>query len=139
MKYIKADDFLLQYSLLTQRPEFTPLSSEMEAWKLWKAEFDRAVQLLVSRMLTEPKEEEKIVARIKEIPIMSAHSADVTEVKHGHWIEEEYSTEDDWGVNNYHYHICSECHEKISNTDFSKRWICCPYCGADMRERGKTG
>lgn len=60
-------------------------------------------------------------------------SADVAEVKYGHWIEEEYSIEDDWGINNYHYHICSECHEKISNTDFSKSWICCPYCGAVMR------
>lgn len=60
-------------------------------------------------------------------------SADVAEVKHGQWIKEEYSKEDDWGVNNYHFHICSECHERISNEYFSKRWICCPYCGAVMK------
>ena len=64
-------------------------------------------------------------------------SADVAEIKYGYWIEEEYSIEDDWGVNNYHYHICSECHERISNDRFSKSWVCCPYCGADMRKEKK--
>lgn len=54
-------------------------------------------------------------------------------IRRGHWIEEEYSKEDDWGVNNYHYYICSECYEKISNKCFSKSWIYCPYCGAVMK------
>ena len=54
--------------------------------------------------------------------------------KHGYWVEEEYSKEDDWGVNNYHYYICSECYEKISSQNFSKSWAYCPCCGAYMRE-----
>lgn len=70
----------------------------------------------------------KLQNKIRDMP-----SADVRENIHGEWIEEEYSKEDDWGVNNYHFHICSECHEKISNEYFSKRWVCCPYCGAVMK------
>ena len=69
-KYINADDFLLQYSILTSRPEFMPFSAEMSTWELWKQEFDRSVQLLVSRMVTEREDDEqKFIAKMKEIPV----------------------------------------------------------------------
>lgn len=80
-KYINADEFLLQYSILISRPNFTPLSSEMSAWKLWKQEFDREVQLLVSRMVTEQERDEKIIAKIKEIPLAQIPIDDIVRCK----------------------------------------------------------
>ena len=81
-KYINADEFLLQYSILTSRPNFTPLSSEMSAWKLWKQEFDRDVVRLISRMATEREDDEqKVIAKIKEIPLAQIPIDDIVRCK----------------------------------------------------------
>lgn len=56
-------------------------------------------------------------------------------IKRGHWIEEEYSKEDDCGIHNFHYYICSECYERISNQNFNTSWVYCPHCGTYMKER----
>lgn len=81
-KYINADAFLLQYSILTSGPEFMPFSAEMSTWKLWKQEFDRSVQLLVSRMVTEREDDEqKFIAKIKEIPVAQIPIDDIVRCK----------------------------------------------------------
>ena len=80
-KYIDADKFLCQYSILTSRPNFTPLSSEMSAWKLWKEEFDRDVVRLISRMATEQKNDEKFIAKIKVIPVVQIPIDDIVRCK----------------------------------------------------------
>lgn len=81
-KYINADEFLLQYSILTSRPNFTPLSSEMSAWKLWKEEFDRDVVRLISRMATEQEDDgQKVIAKIKEIPLAQIPIDDIVRCK----------------------------------------------------------
>ena len=85
-KYINADEFLLQYSILLSRPNFTPLSSEMSAWKLWKEEFDRDVVRLISRMATEQEDDEqKIIAKIKEIPVAQIPIDDIVRCKDCKW------------------------------------------------------
>ena len=53
-------------------------------------------------------------------------SADVVEVRHGHWIEKP----NPWGQDGSHTYICSECNERISVLGTPLRY--CPFCGAKM-------
>jgi predicted RNA-binding Zn-ribbon protein involved in translation (DUF1610 family) len=57
-------------------------------------------------------------------------TADVVEVKHGHWEEERW-------CDNFQ-HICSLCHSTVRVHPQSVAYKYCPYCGANMDERSNT-
>lgn len=63
-------------------------------------------------------------------------AADVAPVRHGRWIEKRWSTEDDWGVINWHSLTCSACdHEERTNglsPNSIYKYDYCPHCGAKM-------
>lgn len=63
-----------------------------------------------------------ILEKLDAIPV-----ADVQPVRHGHWIEEKTSFEDDWGVYNYIWYLCSECRSREKR---NRKY--CPECGAKM-------
>ena len=110
-KYIDADKFLCQYSILISRPNFTPLSSEMSAWKLWKEEFDRDVVRLISRMATEQKNDEKFIAKIKEIPVVQIPIDDIVRCKDCKYFGYDYE---------YKHPCCTRIfvHPRVSDNDY---------------------
>ena len=85
-KYINADEFIQEYNKIDLKPYinkgYAQLIDGYEMWEKWKIEFDQNVRQIVARLLTEREDEDKFIARIKDIPIMPMLSADVVEVIH---------------------------------------------------------
>ena len=69
-------------------------------------------------------EPEDVINAIKNIP-----SADVAEVRHGKWIEQE----DGFGDTYYDCSCCGEPFCLIEGTPTDNMYNFCPNCGADMR------
>ena len=68
--------------------------------------------------------------------VRALSTADVVPVRHGKWIEKRWSTEDDWGVINWHSLTCSACgHEERTNglsPNSIYKYDYCPHCEAKM-------
>lgn len=83
-KYINADEFIQEYNKIDLKPYINKGYAQQidgyEMWEKWKIEFDQNVRQIVARLLTEREDEDKFIARIKDIPIMPMPSADVAEV-----------------------------------------------------------
>lgn len=83
-KYINADEFIREYNRIDLKPYINKGYAQQidgyEMWEKWKIEFDQNVRQIVARLLTEREDEDKFIARIKDIPIMPMPSADVVKV-----------------------------------------------------------
>ena len=83
------------------------------------------------RYIGQEYDEPYLVSAVPEEVIRSLPPADVVEVRHGHWIDKAWTTEDDWGCYNHRVVICSVCNKQFDYIIKEKSKYC-PNCGAKM-------
>ena len=85
-KHIDADEFIKKYNEIDLHPYihngYAQQIDGYEMWEEWKKEFDRTVRRILSELSYVQENEDVIIGKIKEIPLIpiSLPSADVVEV-----------------------------------------------------------